>query len=209
MPYATPPQLAYGAPTPMPAPRRPARWPWVVLAVLLAGGATAAAVVLATRDAPAPAAAPAASVPGTPTDFRSSKLGYAVQVPAGLSANENAATGGMQANGHHDGHAISIAVEPVGGAADVASRAAQIEQATAGAATVVERRTRRIRGEDLVSIVYDVAKSGSRFETVFYAGEPALAVTFAARSDHFDDTAALRDALFRDRFRPDGSAVDE
>ena len=47
--------------------------------------------------------------------------------------------------------------------------------------------------------------TGSRYETVFFPGATALAVTFAATSNYFDDTAALRDSLFRDRFQPGGS----
>jgi serine/threonine protein kinase len=197
------------APTPMPAAppppvRKPAAWPWVVVALVLAAGAATAIFFAIPRDGNPPAAStPSTPGPaGPPVQHQSSRLGYTLLFPAGLKVDENAGTGGVQGHGDHDGHPISIAVEPVGGDDDAGARARQIEQATAGSATIVERRVRRIRGTDLVSIVYDVARSGSRFETVFYPGNPTLAVTFAARDDYFDETAALRDSLFRDRFQP-------
>jgi hypothetical protein len=172
--------------------------------VLLVGGGTAAILALSDElDDEEVVAAPAWSAPsGEESTFRSSRLGYTVALPPGLTMHEDETTGGSLAQGTYAGNVLSIAVAPVAGYADAESRAQQIVQATGGAAALLERRTRRIRGEDVVSIVYDVAAAGSRFETVFYPGTTPLAVTFAAQLSYFDETAALRDSLFRDRFQP-------
>jgi serine/threonine-protein kinase len=216
MPVASP-QWAVNTPAPaLPAPRKTAAvWPWLVLALLVvAGGGAAAFFGLRGQDGgdtpepspgPAPGPGPGPSTPtaptGPPTTFTSSRYGYTLLLPGGLSMNEDAASGAALATGTYDGNVVSIGVHPVSGWADADSREEQIRQAMAGA-QIIDKRERRIRDTQLVSIVYDM--SGSRFETVFYPGETALAVTFASTTAYFDETAALRDSLFRDRFQPGG-----
>ncbi len=221
LPYTTPSPVGLPPlPTPIgmtappparPAPRRGGLW-WVPLVALLGVGAVVAVVVVVVRegsedpvqddDDSVVETSPAPTGPGEVV--QSSRFGFTLTLPPGLSNREDPETGNTIAQGTYDGMVLSIAVVPVYGAEDLDSRAEQVTQATGGSAQIRERRTRRIRGVDHVSIVYDVSAAGSRFETVFYPGGTPLAVTFAAPLGGFDDTAALRDALFRDRFQPPG-----
>jgi hypothetical protein len=170
------------------------------------GSAVGAFVALRPHDEAAPvqppADPPADPPPATPGEtFRSSRFGYSVELWPGFSMSEND-DGRALGRGITDGNVVSLAVVTASPDADLDARAAQIEQASGGAAHIVDKRTRRIRDEELASIIYDIPSASARFETVFYPGATPLAVTIAAPPVFFDDSAALRDSLFRDRFQP-------
>jgi hypothetical protein len=72
--------------------------------------------------------------------------------------------------------------------------------AMGGSARLVEKRTRVIRGTDIISIIYEVPGQG-RLESCLIPGPQAFVVTLAAKPEEFDKLAAFRDSLFRDRFQ--------
>lgn len=63
--------------------------------------------------------------------------------------------------------------------------------------TLVEKRTRRVRGEQLVSVIYDVPAQSLRVESVIYPRPKSIvAVSFGVTKDDFADTVGFRDDLF-------------
>ncbi len=66
--------------------------------------------------------------------------------------------------------------------------------------SIVEKRTRTIRGESHVSVIYDVPEQSLRVESVLYPRPRSLvAVSFGVDKDEFDETVSFRDELFARR----------
>jgi serine/threonine protein kinase len=73
--------------------------------------------------------------------------------------------------------------------------------------TIVEKRTRTIRGEQHVSVIYDVPLQSLRVESVLYPRPHSLvAVSFGVAKTDFDETISFRDELYSRRVGFDPSS---
>jgi serine/threonine-protein kinase len=211
---------AYAAPTPAPLPYPPVQPPprrgggnkaliAAVVAVVAAGGGVG--VFFATRGgsggdtpasttpSPGPAVSIAAPEPQAPDKtFRASRLGYTLDLPGSIEVSEDPTSGGAAGHGYVDGAEVAVVVVPA--ASGDPDTIVSAVMGTLGDVRLVEKRTRVIRGNDILSVIYEVPGQG-RLESCVLPGAQTYVVTFAAKPDEFDKLAAFRDSLFRDRFQ--------
>jgi hypothetical protein len=132
--------------------------------------------------------------------FRSSRYGFTLELPGSIQMNEDSNTGGAAGTGFLDGFEIAVVVLPSAPFTDPDAVANAVMSAMGGSARLIEKRTRVIRGDDVISIIYEVPGQG-RLESCLIPGSQSFVVTLAAKPDEFDKLAAFRDSLFRDRFK--------
>jgi len=189
-----------------PAPPRGKTGLWIALAVIgLAGIGAGAFFVLRGPPSQAPASQPAYTPPPPaapamePDKKFTGPKGFSLMLPGNLVWREDTGSGGAMAHGFIDGSEVVIVVLPVDEGASQDSIVNALLHSTTTTATLIEKRTRVIRGRDVLSVIYEIPSQG-RLESCLLPGPPGYVVTFVTDPANFDRSATFRDSLFRDRF---------